>query len=284
MLSKRAWALAAAGALIAAAWLETAQNNPQIIGPFALTWLAETHPVSPENQALFSAISLPAPFPARIELAADVGCGCGVFGLSALRTAANNGTVIDEMIFSDPHQPSLAALARTLTRHAPNLPMLSRATLSDASLLDALHSRRIRAGLICANLPQTPAPSGFRLDRWGGADGADLICRFLDELPQVLAVDGVAFLLHIGLAHPARVAATMVRNRFDAVVLAEQTRHARFADYEAMQPGLADHLRAECAAGRAQWETDADGTGFRFQVRLLRLSLLTQSDTARRPA
>ena len=46
MLSKRAWALAAAGALIAAAWLETAQNNPQIIGPFALTWLAETHPVS----------------------------------------------------------------------------------------------------------------------------------------------------------------------------------------------------------------------------------------------
>ena len=46
LLSTRAWALAAAGVLAAIAWLETASNNPLGTGPFALAWLAQTHPVS----------------------------------------------------------------------------------------------------------------------------------------------------------------------------------------------------------------------------------------------
>ena len=125
-------------------------------------------------------------------------------------------------------------------------------TLSDDSLLDPLLRGGERATLICANLPQTPGPAGFRLDRCGGDDGAGLICAFLTDLPRALTDDGEAFLLHIGLAHPARVtqpsppsASRPPRRRADG--------HARLADYEALQPGLAGWLLAERAAGRAEF-------------------------------
>ena len=239
------------------------------LGRLRLDLAPDTHPVSPENLALFSHLVLPEGFPRHVERAADIGCGCGVFGLAALMAAARHGTHCDEMLFSDPHPPSLAALSRTLIRHAVDLPLLGRAILSDADLLDALHSPLRPAQIICANLPQTPAPQGFRLDRWGGPDGADLLCRFLEALPAVLAPDGVVFLLHIGLSHPARVRAAIANSGLEAVVLAEQRRTARFAEYEALQTGLADTLRAEHAAGRAEMILDAEG--FSFRVQLLRL-------------
>lgn len=265
------------------ATLDRALGRRQVrLGKLRLDLAPGTHPVSPENLDLFTRIALPDDFRQQIGLAADVGCGCGVFGLAALIAAARRGTTCDEILFSDPHQASLAALARTLIRHAPDLPLTGGATLSDASLLDALQARPARAQLICANLPQTPGPAGFRLDRWGGSDGAELICRFLDALPEVLAEDGVAFLLHISLAHPARVRRTLKRQGLTADLVAEQTRHARFADYEAMQAGLGDYLRAERAAGRA--EISAGDDDFAFRVQLLRLRHRTQTDTTRRGA
>ncbi len=241
------------------------------LGDLRLDLAPGTHPVSAENLALFDAIAPSPDLPPSIPLAADIGCGCGIFGIALLQTLARNGRRVERMLFTDPHRASLAALARTLIRHADGRHMPRTATLDDGSLLAPLLTRGERATLICANLPQTPGPTDFRLDRCGGGDGTDLLCAFLADLPRALAPGGEAFLLHIGLAHPARVAATLAATGFTASELATQTRSARFADYEALHPGLADYLRTERAAGRAEFEPTPDGEGFRFRARLLRL-------------
>jgi hypothetical protein len=120
----------------------------------------------------------------------------------------------------------------------------------------------------------------FRLDRYGGSDGADLICALIADLPKALAIDGECFLLHISLAHPARVQAALAAIGFTASVIAEQTRQAQFADYAMLHPELCEHLRAAYAAGRSEFVLDADGKGFTFRARLLRLRRKsTQADT-----
>lgn len=263
-----------------AALLARALARRQTVLPFAdgelrLDRAADTHPLSAENRQLLAALTLSptarASWPQTLPLVADIGCGCGVFAFGLLAAIAAGGRRVGRLLFTDPHTASLAALRRTLIRHRPQLAMLDNAELDSGSLLAPLLDRGERAQAIAFNLPQTPGPDGFRLDRSGGADGAELICRLLADLPQALADDGEAYLLHIGLAHPARVARSIAGIGFVAEVLAEQERHASFADYEALQPGLADHLRAEQATGRAEFVPDADGSGFCFRARLLRL-------------
>lgn len=230
-----------------------------------------THPVSAENQALFAQIDVSPEVPTDIALAADIGCGCGVFGIHLLAAAQRNGHRIQRLLCADPHRESLAALERSLVRHAGQAPLPATVTLDDGSLLDPLLHAGERATLICANLPQTPGPKEFRLDRCGGEDGAGLICAFLADLPRALADAGECFLLHISLANPARVAAAIDAIGFTATEIAAQTRHARLADYEALMPGLGAWLLAERAAGRAEFAPDASGEGFSFRARLLRL-------------
>jgi predicted glycoside hydrolase/deacetylase ChbG (UPF0249 family)/glycosyltransferase involved in cell wall biosynthesis len=227
-----------------------------------------THPLSPENVALFRAIAF-APTSAPIDLAVDVGCGCGAFGLLLLDALAGQGKRLQRMLFIEPHQPTLSALQRTLTRHAGQLPMLDFAEFSAGSLLAPLLARGEKAALICANLPQTPAPKGFRLDRYGGSDGAELICALIAQLPATLADGGQAFMLHISLAHPARVRQTLAEQGLQATVLAEQMRTAALVNYECLLPGLADYLLAERAAGRAEFFVD--GQSMTFHARLLRI-------------
>ncbi len=252
--------------------LETTLAQRQVrLGDLRLELAPGTHPVSAENLALFEAIAASPDLPPSIPLACDIGCGCGVFGIALLRALARDGRSVERMLFTDPHRPSLAALARTLLRH-DNWPHLPRAALlDDGSLLEPLLARGEQATLICANLPQTPGPTEFRLDRCGGRDGADLLCALLEDLPRALAPGGEAFLLYISLAHPARVAAALATIGFKATELAMQVRAARFADYEALHPGLADYLRDEHAAGHAEFDPTPDGEGFRFRARLLRL-------------
>lgn len=236
---------------------------------------AGTHPLSGENLALFSALRLSRSaqdnWPETVPLMADIGCGSGAFAFTLLAAVAASGRRVGRLLLTDPHAPSLAALARTLTRHRAQLDMLDQAVFDTASLLAPLREHGERAQALCFNLPQTPGPVGFRLDRSGGADGADLICELLAGLPQVLADDGEAFLLHIGLAHPARVSQGIADAGLIAEVLAGQRRHATFADYDALHSGLADYLRVEQAAGRAEFEIDPDGTGFHYRAQLLRL-------------
>lgn len=234
--------------------------------PLRLDLAPGTHPLSAENVDLFRRV---APGVAAPALAIDVGCGCGAFGLALLEALARQGQRLPRMVFSDPHRPSLAALARTLTRHRRRLAMADEARLVDGCLLQPLLERGERAALVCANLPQTPGPAGFRLDRWGGADGAALLCALIAQLPAALADDGEAFVLHIGLAHPARVRATAAAAGFAVDTVAAQTRRAALADYEALQPGLADYLLAEGAAGRARFVRDGDEIV--FEAALLRL-------------
>lgn len=238
---------------------------------------AGTHPVSAENIALFRQLALSpaaeACWPATLALAVDVGCGCGVFGLLLLDTLAGKGRKLQRLLFTDTHPPSLAALARTLTRHRQQLPMLARASLSAGSLLTPLLQKEEKAQVICANLPQTPGPAALaacRPDRCGGADGAELICALIAQLPAALAPDGEAFMLHISLAHPARVARTLAAHGLAATMLAEQPRRARLAEYEAMLPGLAAYLQAERIAGRAEFTQHGDSID--FHARLLRIA------------
>ncbi len=235
--------------------------------PLRLDLAPGTHPLSAENVDLFRQV---APGVVAPALAIDVGCGCGAFGLALLEALARQGKRLPRIIFSDPHRPSLAALARTLTRHRRRLAMADEALLVDGSLLQPLLDRGERAALVCANLPQTPGPAGFRLDRYGGADGAELLCALIAQLPAALADDGEAFVLHIGLAHPARVRATAAAAGFAVDTVAAQTRRAALADYEALQPGLADYLLAEGAAGRARFVRDGDEIVFEAALLLLR--------------
>ncbi len=234
---------------------------------------AGTHPLSADNLALFRRMSLSptaaTQLPATLDLAIDVGCGCGAFGLLLLDLLASHGRRLQRMIFSDPHRPSLDALARTLTRHAADLPALEAATLSDGSLLAPLLTQNARATLICANLPQTPGPAAFRADRHGGSDGADLLCALIAQLPAALASNGEAFLTHLELANPSRVAAALAANGLQATTIAEQVRQVPATDYEALQPGLVAWLLAERQAGRAQFTLD-DGL-MTFRMRLLRV-------------
>jgi predicted glycoside hydrolase/deacetylase ChbG (UPF0249 family)/glycosyltransferase involved in cell wall biosynthesis len=245
------------------------------VGALRLDLAAGTHPVSAENQALFAQIAqtgISPEVPTDIALAADIGCGCGVFGIHLLAAAKQSGRHVQRLLCADPHRASLVALERSLLRHAGQSPLPESVTLDDGSLLEPLLRNSERATLICANLPQTPGPVGFRLDRCGGDDGAELICAFLADLPRALTDDGETFLLHIGLAHPARVAATIAAIGFTATEIAAQTRHAHLADYETLQPGLAAWLLAERAAGRAEFVPDSGGgDGFTFRARLLRL-------------
>mgnify|MGYP001022633441 CR=1 FL=1 len=245
-----------------------------------------THPLSAENIGLFARIAFSPEalqaLPPTLDLVMDAGCGCGVFGFMLLDALATQGRRVQRMCFADPHQPSLAALARTLTRHRRQLPMLEEASLSTGALLSPLLATGQKAALICANLPQTPGPVDFRLDRYGGSDGADLICALIAELPKALAADGECFLLHISLAHPARVQAALAAIGFTANVIAEQTRQAQFADYAMLHPELPGHLRSAHATGRSEFTRDADGKGFTYRARLLRLrQASTQADTAR---
>lgn len=252
--------------------LKAALERRQVrVGNLRLDLADGTHPVSADNLALFDAIALSPQLPRTTPLACDIGCGCGVFGVQLLRALARDGRQVQRMLFVDPHRPSLAGLERSLIRHGGQLGMLTEARLDDGSLLEPLLRHGERATLICANLPQTPSPQDFRLDRSGGQDGADLICRFLDDLPRALAPGGEAFLLHISLANPGRVAAAIASIGFVATELALQTRHARLADYEAMHEGLSAHLLATRKEGRAIFVPDEDGTGFTFEARLLRL-------------
>jgi predicted glycoside hydrolase/deacetylase ChbG (UPF0249 family)/glycosyltransferase involved in cell wall biosynthesis len=229
-----------------------------------------THPVSAENAAIFRSIALSpaaaAQLPEVLDLAIDAGCGCGVFGFHLLGALARQGKQLKRMIFADPHLPSLAALGRTLRRHAQQLPMLESAMLSDGSLLQPLLDRGEKAALICANLPQTPGPEGFRLDRYGGRDGADLLCALIAQLPATLTEGGEAFLLHISLAHPERVAQTLAANDLVSTVLAEQPRTAALADYDCLHPGLADYLLQEQAAGRAVFVRQGDAIAYTAQL------------------
>lgn len=241
------------------------------VGALRLDLAAGTHPVSTENQALFAQIALSPAVPNDIALAADIGCGCGVFGIHLLAAAQRSGRRTQRLLCADPHRESLAVLERSLVRHAGQSPLPASVTLDDGSLLDPLLHAGERATLICANLPQTPGPREFRFDRCGGEDGAGLICAFLADLPRALADDGECFLLHISLANPARVAAAIDAIGFTATEIAAQTRHARLADYAALMPGLGAWLLAERAAGRAEFAPDAGGEGFSFRARLLRL-------------
>jgi predicted glycoside hydrolase/deacetylase ChbG (UPF0249 family)/glycosyltransferase involved in cell wall biosynthesis len=249
-------------------------------GPLHLDLATGTHPMSPENVELFRHLALSpaaeARWPETLDLAVDVGCGCGVFGLLLLDALAAGNRRLHHLRFTDTHAPSLAALSRTLIRHRQQLPMLATASLANGSLLAPLLQTGQKAQIVCANLPQTPGPaalSSSRPDRCGGSDGAELICALIAQLPAVLTEDGEAFMLHISLAHPARVARTLAAHGLTATVLAEQARRACMADYAAMLPELPAYLLDEHAAGRAEFSLQGDAIdAIEYHARLLRIS------------
>ena len=92
------------------------------VGTLRLDLAAGTHAVSAENQALFSEIVLSPEVPTDIALAADIGCGCGVFGIHLLAAARRSGRSVQRLLCADPHRESLMALERSLARHAGRAP------------------------------------------------------------------------------------------------------------------------------------------------------------------
>lgn len=231
-----------------------------------------THPPDADNLALFRQA---VPRHAGATTALDLGCGSGLFALALIDTLHAAGRPLRQLTCCDRDAATLDALGRTLREARGWLAErgLDSAQLAAGDLFSALPADA-RFDVVVANLPQTPTPHALAADRDGHHDGADLLCAAIAALPGRLTVAGEAFLLHIGLAHPARVAAAVAAAGLDADVVAAQTRTVPLARYAALAADLPAHLRERIAAGTcdARLVTGADGhPALRFPVRLLRL-------------
>lgn len=250
------------------------------VGPLRLERASGTHRVDPHNLPLFGALAPSAALCDRLRrapgLAVDVGAGSGVFGLHLAATLAAADVRLGEFWLTDVDADSLAALQRTLLRHGAAINGTAAWRLIAGPLLAPLRAAGRRADLICANLPQTPAPASAGstragpIDRIGGSDGADLLCALIGQLPEALPPDGEAWLLHFGLAHPQRVAAAAAAAGLMIDTVSSVPREVAMADYARLAPGLPDHLRACRAAGISEFEEV--GEHIRFNARLLRLT------------
>lgn len=239
---------------------------------------AGTHAPAPDNRRLFARLGDdPVLRYQRPERLLDIGCGSGVFGWTAADLLATGGHRFSAVDFIDNDTASVAALRLALHRHRDWWSIRTdRIGAFAGDLFAALPDDAPGYDLILANLPQTPAPTAIANDRYGGsgeAGGASLLLRFIAELPLRLAPGGVACGLHIGLAHPARVAAAIREAGLQAEVIAEETRCVDAADYDALQPGLADFLIGQGQHGNCELSVEDHATGRKicFPVRLIRL-------------
>lgn len=197
------------------------------------------------------------------EDALDLGCGCGLLSIAAVKRGARRVIATD----SDPR-----ALASTLCNATANGVQQS-IEVRNGSWYEALHEHPSDAlgpfPVILATPPQTPAPRPCG-PRYGGWDGTDHLRQIIGDAPKWLTrPGGRLWLVTISLAHPARVMQSL-SERFSEVVLVKETdRFFSAEEYDALIPGLFQHLLALRASGQAEFSESDDGR-YLFRNRFIR--------------
>ncbi len=208
--------------------------------------------VHPVDDALFEPVHR---IPVRKgERVLDLGCGTGLYGLAAACLGAG------EVVLTD-IDPRAVACARANARRNG----IGNARFASGDFLEPVAGERF--DVICAQLPQTPAPSCFSLAKWGGPSGTDHLDRLLREAPAHLNPGGRLYLLLIDLADTERFL-RRARRRFTLRTVHSSRRSFSPDEYEAYLPGLFAYLESLRRRGRARFARG--GFRRRFVVATLR--------------
>ncbi len=163
------------------------------------------------------------------EKVLDLGCGCGLFGLAAAKLGAG------EVFLTDISPEAVRCAQKNVQLN--RLPGTVRCRRGDFFA----PCRGERFDLIIANLPQTPGPRPFNLERWGGPDGTRHYERLALEAPVYLRPGGRLVFVLIGIADNARVK-ELLGKRFQMRCVFRLQRDFTPADYDGLQAGLFDYL------------------------------------------
>lgn len=184
----------------------------------------------------------------------DLGCGSGLLAIAAARQGGR-------VVATDVDPAALEATRRNADANGVGDRVEVRrgvwfGPLEDLADLD----------VVLATPPQTPGPFPFGA-KYGGADGTEHLLHVIERAAELLHPQrGRLLLLAISLADPAAVRARLEARFARVERLASLERPFRPAEYDALCPGLWNHLRALRAAGKAAFERTQDGWAFESHV------------------
>lgn len=190
----------------------------------------------------------------RVEpgsVVAEPACGTALMSLFAARAGAAlvHGTDVD---------PVAVAIAR----HNAAVNGLANVRILAGSLLEPVQGP---LDLVVALLPHKPGPRPFDPRYDGGPDGTRWTLPLLAQSAARLRAGGRLVFYHHGIANPRRMLRAFGEH-FDVTVLGEKRRCFTRAEFDALAPGMAEHLWAMRARGEAEFTDGPDGCWFPGRV------------------
>ena len=181
----------------------------------------------------------------------DLGCGSGLQGIVAAKLGA--GRVVGTDVL-----PEAARAAEANARRNGVTVYETRI----GNLYDPVRGERF--DVIVANPPQTPAPADIG-EKWGGPDGARFLEPIVRGAPDRLNPGGRLYLMILSLVrrNPLEL---LLAERFRVKLLDRFPRPFAPAEYEALRPGLFEHLQELRAKGWAAFEQEGEGFVFWIDV------------------
>ncbi|NLI79201.1 MAG: methyltransferase [Candidatus Riflebacteria bacterium] len=182
------------------------------------------------------------------ERVAEPGCGTGVLSLFCARAGAATvvGTDLDPV--------ALAAARQNAVANG----LADRVEFREGSLLEPVTGP---LDLVVALLPHRPAPRPINPRLYGGPDGTDLLLAVIVQAAARLVAGGRLVLYLNSIANPRRVLAAFGQT-FAVRRLAGKPRPFTREEFDALTPGLFDHLVAQKARGEAEFTEDGPVPAF----------------------
>jgi methylase of polypeptide subunit release factors len=170
----------------------------------------------------------------------DVGCGTGYLGIMASLLGAS------EVICIDP-EPNAIRWAN----HNAGLNGVRNLKAYQGKELDPVE--HLQVDLIVTLPPQMPFPTNFNPWRHGGKDGTDVIGKIIAQASRMLPPEkGRLFLLHAGLAYPAKVRRLLSHYGFSWKVVQTVDWELDPAEFDHLAPGLKEYVFELSRAGMAE--------------------------------